>query len=154
MTCDRYEEQLSALMDNELADDEAKELLLHMSGCALCRATLRSQLELRSSLREDLPPQAPKELDERILIGVQRRHPGKPDRVAIPVTFWQRRLSVRTPAVALTAVVLVLGSFLLSSLWFESRQISRGDATQTIYLTAVPTVEVRAYTMKPMTTVQ
>jgi anti-sigma factor RsiW len=154
MNCDRYEEQLSALMDNELADDEAKDLLLHMGGCALCRATLRSQLELRSSLREDLPPQASKELDERILIAVQSRRPGKPDRVAIPGTFWQRRLSMRTPAVALAAVVLVIGSFFLSSLWFGWRQISRVDATQTIYLTAVPTVEVKAYTMKPMTTVQ
>ncbi len=154
MTCDLYEEQLSALMDNELTDSGAAELLAHMSTCQHCRAALRSQLTLRSSLREDITPQAPRELDERVLAIVERRRQGKPDRAALPGMFWERRLSIRTPAVVISAVVLIVGSFFLSSLWFESKQIPDVRTVQTFYVTTLPTVEVRAYTMQPTTTVQ
>ena len=154
MTCDEYQEKVSALIDNELADHESELLFTHMSGCAECRATLRSELELRANLREDIPPLAPRELDARVLTAAKNRRPTEPDRPAFPAMIWQRRLSMRIPVVAAAVFVLIFGSVLLSSMWAESNQTADVRRIQTVFLTAVPAVEVRAYTMQPMTTTQ
>lgn len=154
MKCAEYQEQVSALIDNELADRESEVLFTHLSECADCRATLRSGLELRSNLREDAPPLAPRELDARVLTATQGRHTTQPDRPAIPATIWQRRLSMRIPVVAVAVFVLVFGSVLLSSMWADSNQTADVRTVQTVFLTAVPVVEVRAYTMEPVVTIQ
>ena len=154
MKCDEYQEQVSALIDNELADRESELLFTHLSECAACRATLRSELELRANLREDIPPLAPKELDIRVLTAAKNRRPSEPDRIAIPAMIWQRRFSMRVPVVAAAAFLLIFGSVLLSAIWAESNQTADIRRVQTVFLTAVPAVEVRAYTMQPMTTTQ
>jgi anti-sigma factor RsiW len=154
MKCDEYEEQVSALIDNELADQESEQLFAHLGECAMCRATVRSTLELRANLKEDVPLLAPKELDARLLTALPSRRQVEPDRVAIPGKIWQHTISMRIPVAMVATLVLILGSFILSSMWFESKQATSVRTIQTVYLTAVPTVEVRAYTMKPMTTIQ
>ena len=154
MNCDEFQEQLSALIDNELADGEAEGLFRHMGECVECRSALRSHMELRSDLKEDFPPLAPKELDRWILSGPLGRREGKPDRGAIPGKFWQGRVSMRIPVATAATVMIILGSIFFSSMWFGSNHASDVRSAQTVYLTAVPTVEVRAYTMKPMTTIQ
>jgi len=142
------------LIDNELADRESESLFTHLSGCTECRATLRSELELRADLREDVPPLAPRELDARVLTAAQSRRLPEPDRPAIPAKIWQRRLSMRIPVVAVAVFVLIFGSVLLSSMWAESNKTADVRTVQTVFLTAVPVVEVRAYTMEPVVTIQ
>ncbi|TSA17796.1 hypothetical protein D4R75_12035 [bacterium] len=154
MKCDEYQEQVSALIDNELADRESELLFAHLSECSVCRATLRSELELRANLREDIPPLAPEELDMRVLTAAKNRRPSEPDRPGIPAMIWQRRLSMRIPVVAAAVFVLIFGSVLLSSMWAESNQTADVRTVQTAFLMAVPTVEVRAYTMEPVVTIQ
>ena len=154
MKCDEYQEQVSALIDNELADQASELLFEHLSRCSACRAALRSGLELRENLKEDLPPLAPKELDKRVLTAVARRRQGEPDRAAIPATIWQRRFSMRVPVAAVAIFLLIFGSVLLSAIWAESNQTADVRRVQTVFLTAIPAVEVRAYTMQPMTTIQ
>jgi anti-sigma factor RsiW len=154
MKCEGYQEQLSALIDMELEDGEAEELFRHMSGCITCRSVLRSQLALRFALREDVPPVAPEDLDEKVFAAVRSQRQRESDRPAIPATIWRRRLSLRVPVVAVAACLLIVGSVVLSTIWAESNQTADVRQVQTVFLTAVPAVEVRAYTMQPMTTIQ
>ena len=154
MSCDEYQKMVSALIDIELPDSETEVLFRHMGECIACRFDLRSQLELRSALKEDVPPVAPQELDGKVFSTVQDQRQRESDRPAIPAKIWQRRLSMRVPVVAVAVFVFIVGSVVLSAIWAESNQTADVRTVQTVFLTAVPTVEVRAYTMQPMTTIQ
>ncbi len=138
MNCDVYVEQLSALMDNELGDDEARSLFGHLNTCDACRKALRSAQELRSGLREETPPMAPAELDEKImgLIPHAKRYVG--DRKALRIVGWRRRVSLPLPIAAIIAFLLVLGSAALSYKLSEAQETQK----QTIYITTLPAVEV------------
>lgn len=54
MTCDEYQEQVSQYIDRELADDESQALFEHLSTCSECRSFLRSTLELRSKIHDEM----------------------------------------------------------------------------------------------------
>lgn len=138
MNCDVYEEQLSALMDNELGDEQAKSLFGHLNTCEACRGAFRSAQDLRSSLREQVPPMAPAELDQKImsLIPHTKRYIG--DRKAARIVGWRRRVSLPLPVAAIVAILLVLGSAALSYRLSETQKTQ----TQTIYITTLPAVEV------------
>jgi anti-sigma factor RsiW len=154
MSCEQFEEQVSAYIDHELRDDEAETLFRHLGGCASCRKAMTVALDLRSGLRDQAPLLAPKELDEKVLSVAQSRQSWMPDRVAIPVTMWQRRISMRIPVVAAVMFILLFGSFFASSLWLGPSESANNPKVQTVFLMAVPTVEVRAYTMEPVVTIQ
>lgn len=136
MTCETYEEQISALIDHELKDEETGMLFAHLSTCPRCRRSLQSVLDLRSDLGEQVPPMAPKELDERILKRTRLAHRTSKDRRAVPSHLWTGRVSMPVPVAAAIMVVLIAGSVALSTLWSK---------TQTVYITAFPAVEVRGY---------
>jgi anti-sigma factor RsiW len=136
MTCDMYEEQVSALIDNELNEEEAESLFRHLSTCLSCRRSLRTVLDLRSDLKEQEPPLAPAELDEKVLqrAASEKRYVG--DRKPMAMRVWKRRISIPMPVAAAITIVLIAGSVALSSLWTK---------TQTVYVTTLPVVEVTAY---------
>jgi anti-sigma factor RsiW len=138
MKCIEHEEQLSALMDNELRDEEAKLLFGHLNICDACRDAFRSAQEFRLNLKEQVPPMAPAELDEKImnLIPHTKRYIG--DRKAVRIVVWKRRVSVPLPVAAIMALLLVLGSAALSYRLSETQKTQ----TQTIYITTLPAVEV------------
>ena len=54
MTYDEYQEQVSQYIDGELSDGESERLFKHLSGCAECRSFLRSTLELRSKIHDEM----------------------------------------------------------------------------------------------------
>ncbi len=54
MTCDEYQEQVSQYIDGELGDKESGPLFKHLSTCGECRSFLRSTLELRSKIHDEM----------------------------------------------------------------------------------------------------
>lgn len=154
MSCEQFEEQASAYIDHELRDEEAEILFRHLGSCASCRKAMTIVLDLRSGLRDQSPLLAPEELDERVLAMAQSRKSWMPDRVAVPLTVWQRRISMRIPVIAAAMFVLLFGSFFALMLWVGTYGSIDNPKVQTVFLTAVPTVEVRAYTMEPVVTTQ
>jgi anti-sigma factor RsiW len=154
MTCDKFEEQVSAVVDNELRDEEMEVLFTHLGTCRTCRQSLRSVLDLRAGLQLQTPPTAPAEMDERILKRMLAVRRSGADRLAIPGYAWHRRISAPMPVAAGIALLLVIGSFLLSTIWFSAPQQSAKESAQAMFLNIVPTVEVRAYELEPMTVTQ
>ena len=154
MTCEVYEEQISALIDHELMDEEMGVLFAHLSTCRTCRHSLQSVLDLRSDLAQQSPPMVPKELDEKLLTRLVVVQRAKADRKAFPSFAWQGRISAPMPAVAGIVLLLMIGSFLLSSAWSGSQRQSAKEDFGIMFLTVVPTVEVRAYNLEPMTVTQ
>jgi anti-sigma factor RsiW len=154
MSCEQFEEQVSAYIDHELCDEEAGALFSHLGGCSSCRKVMISALDLRSGLRDQAPLLAPRELDDKVLSMAKSRQRWMPDRSAATMTMWQRRISMRVPVLAAAMFILLFGSFFASSLWLGPDESAANAKVQTVFLTAVPTVEVRAYTMEPVVTTQ
>jgi anti-sigma factor RsiW len=154
MTCEVYEEQLSAMIDHELKDEAMETLFLHLSTCRACRHALQANLDLRSDLADHVPPMAPAELDEKVLTRVAVAQRAKVDRKAIASSVWQRRVSAPLPIAAGFVLLLMIGSLLLSSMWSTSGPRSAKEDPQLVYLTLMPTVEVRAYNLEPTTITQ
>jgi len=136
MKCEMYEEQISALIDHELMDEEMGVLFAHLSTCRTCRHSLQSVLDLRSDLTREIPPMAPKELDEKVLQSDTRSMLYAGDRKPLRLAVWKRRVSLPVPVAAAIMAILIASSVALSSLWSK---------TQTVYITAFPVVEVHGY---------
>jgi anti-sigma factor RsiW len=137
MTCGQYEEQVSALIDHELKDEEAQELFVHLSTCRMCRRSLQSVLDLRSGLGEEVSPMAPKELHEKVLNVMPISKRFEADRKPARGHVWTRRISIPLPIAATITIILIAGSIAVTSLVRN---------TQTVYITAFPVVEVQGYT--------
>jgi anti-sigma factor RsiW len=137
MTCEQYEEQVSALIDHELNDEETQVLFVHLSTCRACRHSLQSVLELRSGLSEEVAPMAPKELDQKVLNVMSIAKHLKGDRKPARGYVWTRRISIPVPIAAAIATILIAGSIAVSALVRN---------TQTVYITTFPVVEVQGYT--------
>ena len=142
MNCVEYEEQVSALIDNELVDQESEVLFTHLSTCETCRATLRSELELRASLKEDVPPLAPKELDVKILNTVSKVDRQLGAQTVMRKAVWQRRVSMPWPLAAAIAGLFLIGGLAATSVWSP---FNKQPQVRTVYITALPTVEVNGY---------
>jgi len=154
MTCESYEEQISALIDHELKDNEQEMLFAHLGACGACRRSLQMVLRLRSNLAQEVPPLAPKELDEKVLKRMATAQRARADRRPVPGFTWQGRISAPLPVAAGVALLLMIGSFLLSNVWSGTTQQSAKVDPQVVYLTVVPTVEVRGYNLEPVTVTQ
>ena len=145
MTCELYEEQISALIDHELRDEEAEILFLHLSTCGTCRRSLRSVLDLRADFSEQVPPMAPKELDEKILKRTRLAHRASKDRRAIRFHVWTGRISMPVPVAAIILVFLIAGSLMISSMTRQRTMPPPEGRVEAVYITTLPTVEVQGY---------
>ena len=64
--CERYEQQISALLDGELPEAEQTALQAHLRTCASCAATWRMFSDISSAMHE-LEAEPPADLSDRIL---------------------------------------------------------------------------------------
>ena len=142
MTCETYEEQISALIDHELKDKETGMLFAHLSTCQRCRRSLQSVLDLRSDLVEEISPMAPEELDERILKRTRFAHRASKDRRAIPFRLWTGRISMPVPIAAVILVFLVAGSLMISFMT-KQKPLPPEGRVEAVYITTLPAVEVQ-----------
>jgi negative regulator of sigma E activity len=126
---DQQREQLSALLDNELSEQERAELTAHLSTCAACRAELES-LRRTSALMRALPAPA---LPRSFVLPLDAAPAQEPPRQTDPVTrkptsiTSRQRSSVRALQ-WISAIAAVLGIILLLSSAF-SHLPSRGYTT-------------------------
>ena len=98
-------EELTALLDGELSEEEAGAVRAHVDGCTDCAAELRSLAEVRELVRQ-LPAL---ELPPGFYEGPRRRVPSMPVAVNMPGTRRRRRLAVAgLSAAAALAVVVAL----------------------------------------------
>jgi hypothetical protein len=96
---------------------------------------------LRVSLKEDVPPLAPKELDEKVLSAVSRAEQQLDARKMTRKAVWQHHVSMPWPLAAAIAGLFLIGGLAVTSVWspFNKTQV------RTVYITALPTVEVNGY---------
>ena len=78
MTCNEYQEWISAYVDNELDEERAAPLFAHLGACAECRGFFRGSLELRSLLLDDL-------VKERERLEEASRQPALTAQLALPI---------------------------------------------------------------------
>ena len=144
MTHELYEEQVSALVDNELRDDEMELLFRHLGGCNICRRSFTAVLDLRSNLSDDVPLMAPRELDDKVLRQTSISRHLSADRKALPSRLWKRRISVPVPA-AVAALLFIVMSVIVSvgSRQPESRPLE--GRVEAVYITMLPAVEVQGH---------
>jgi len=114
MTCTSYQEQISGMIDDELADRQKPELFFHLSECTECREFLQSCLRLRSSLVRARGMSVPSKIDERIermSFGESAsRHAGLGRRL------WNTQIAFPIPVAASIALLLVVVSLIFSPL--------------------------------------
>ena len=115
MTCEEYEEQLSAFVDGEVPLPESVQVFAHLAECGDCRMFLGALMKVKKSTSEE-EIAFPEELDEDIFAAVKQLRP-VPVRYNLKQTgFLGRRLSWSF-GVAATAVIFAflvggaLGSF-------------------------------------------
>ncbi len=123
MSCDNYERMISKMVDGEVQPDESAGVFAHLSGCAACRSFYRDVQRVGSSLDrlvDSVPEATIHELRVPSLQPLMR-----------PQTFWDRRIPVRLPLLALL-VCAILASMFMSF------------TTETVYVTRLPATVITA----------
>jgi len=100
MTCERVEEQLSALIDNELDPEAKAEVLGHFRDCRPC-ARAYEELKLLVSASAELEPLAP---PDRLFLDIRRQGRGLQRQ---PWVTWKQIGWVLVPAAATVVLMLV-----------------------------------------------
>lgn len=110
MSCE-LTEKVSALLDDELDEQEAESVRQHLSACETCRQAEQEFLLLRRELKSyaGADSQTVAERQQRTLrriIGYER------------VPLWRRRIALPAPALALLLLALIsLSGWLVTALW-------------------------------------
>jgi hypothetical protein len=153
-TCERYQEKVSQLIDNELGERESPSLFGHLGLCEECRRFLQTNLRIRSGMQKHGPLLAPVHLDQKVLGTTLTTRGLVPGRLAIPSGLWKRTVSLPVSLAAAVVVLLMMGSIALSSLWFGTQKAQTEVQVQTVYVTTLPTVEVQGYYPQSKTAIQ
>ncbi len=66
MTCNEYQELLSAYLDRELPEADQKEVSAHVDRCAACKAEMNALLAIKEQLRSQSLPSIPADLIAQI----------------------------------------------------------------------------------------
>jgi anti-sigma factor RsiW len=115
MDC-KYTENISLLMDGELSDEQAREVRLHLSACAICRQAQEDFQLLRQEIQGyqgEFDSSAQGQRLRRLLGDASRL---KSERLP----FWRRKIALPVPALAFIALL-----FVALSLWVIYRRADR-----------------------------
>lgn len=111
--CEKYQDLISALLDEEITDSERRDLMDHVALCSECRAYLDDQLALRAAL-QDLTAAAPAGFADGVMARVRETAQDgaqKESRKVIPFPALRRWAGL-----AACCAVVVLGVFALGGL--------------------------------------
>ncbi len=144
MTCEHFQEQISELIDNELACEAEPELFSHLGTCTDCRGYFAAVLKLRSSLVMDAlnDSQQIKRLKEASIHPLI--HSSAVNRPAVH-SFAKRKLSIPFAALIAVFVLTVAASIGVSSKFFRTEKIVEREVPHTVYIMQLPEVEVKGY---------
>jgi len=131
---DRQREQLSALLDDELDEEERAELEAHLPTCAACRAELESMRRARALVRALPQPTLPRNFALPLAAApIQAASAARPASGRRPASVPPTRItSRRRPARVLqwfSTIAAVLGLILLCSSAFSSLHFGGGAAS-------------------------
>lgn len=154
MTCENSQQNLSAMVDGELADEDLAPTLAHASACPECRQFLGAVTRQPALLRSASPDDVPRSLDRRVteLARLDRGH-----RVRAPLQALRDALTmrVRIPVpVALGTAGLLLGLVIFSAVTWRTLQTKAEGTTRVVYMMEFPPVEVIAFSPASQATVQ
>jgi anti-sigma factor RsiW len=120
MHCDSIQEQISRLIDNDLAIDETQAVFSHLAACTPCAVFYAQSVSIGKRMRHSADAGFPHELDARLHQTISSRSaaPPKrsrfmPDRIG---TFVRTRIVLPVPAaIAVFLVSIGITIFLLRS---------------------------------------
>ncbi len=141
MNCEQYQENVSQFIDGELESVNEANLFKHLSTCDACREFIKETMSLRSELLSMEAATVPEPLYRKILTNSIAS-----SSIIRPMSHrfgWMKRdrmISLR--AVGFALVITVLASVVFTSLWYRLNVASQETI---IYVSTLPTVEVRGY---------
>ena len=130
MACEQFQEQISALVDGELTQEDQSLLFAHLASCSACRQFLQEVLDVRGSFQMTVPPQAPADLDGRVFLRIQTAQAIRGR--SWPMRALSRRIALPAPFAIAAGVLILVGALV-----FRSR-------SEIVYVSVLPTVEVTA----------
>lgn len=119
MSCQAFEEMLSAYVDGELFPKDKQTLEEHLSTCGSCQRALFELRSLKIALQSVPAAEPPAELHARIMSGLKPRKQGVFDRLSDRLSRWTYRQWV--PAVA-AAMVFVIFLSAGSGVWYANKK--------------------------------
>lgn len=132
MECTAWEEQISALADCELGDQEAGVLFSHLAGCRECRSFYGRVMRMKESMRDqaDVVPH-PTRMEPKLHVtaSTTRTRPGR--RATYQIS--------RSVAIAAASLIIILGGTTASLVLEQTASEAR-----VIYVIGLPTIEVEA----------
>lgn len=145
--CERHEENISAFIDRELADDIAAELFAHLGSCPRCRRTFTTLATLHERIAMLPDPAVPHALDRRMR-SMDAPPVARIARAGSDLrTLWRRRLAIPAPALAI-ALLAVMATILLSVLLLRPQPAPPAQQ-QVMYIMSMPAVEVEGVRDRP-----
>jgi anti-sigma factor RsiW len=113
MTHLHFQELISLHVDNEITDTQSAELFAHLAACDGCRKFLRTIIRIRSHVASQELAEVSQTLDRRVLEFLNRTtaHETKREWIA---PFWWTRIIIPLPAAASLALLIIIGSLLVS----------------------------------------
>jgi len=146
MTCEDSQENLSAMMDGELAEEDLDSTLAHASACADCRQFLSVITRQPALLRGTSPDGVPRRLDRRVS-DLARLDAPRTVRVPLQAVWDMLKARVRIPVpVAIGTAGLLLGLVIFSAAAWRTLHTKDSQATRVVYMMEFPPVEVFADT--------
>jgi hypothetical protein len=162
MNCNRYKEQVSLFMDNELGPGEQTQLFDHLANCLDCHLFLDSIMKFKS-MKHDEEIEFPDEVNQNLFEEIKRREfvytLGKHG-LEVKPPFWQRRVALSLPTLtAITAAVVILISTLFVNILslggqlrnppVQTTQDLKKPERQEVIVYGVPGVTVYSHPEKP-----
>ena len=142
MSCDSFQEKISALLDKELEAGEAETLFKHLAECHGCRGFLEKVIDVRVGLNSMPQAEVLPSLDRRVRRMVFQR-----------TSLWSgvgnflswlssRSIKVSAPVAALFLFIVCVATLLAFSFW-QKESAQRKQPT-VVYIMALEAIEVEA----------
>lgn len=155
--CATFEITISAYLDGESTEQEKQGVFLHLAECGDCRSFLESLVNMKvDSARERKAVLSPA-LDAQILRISRQAQPakavtsfqpraGKLDALALLRRLRETKIPLSFAAAAL--IILMAGTFALSSYWMHSQLGAETPKERDVYIHMLPAVEVEPHVVR------
>lgn len=145
--CKDYEFLIVSYIDGDLAENDKREILLHLAECTLCRSFWETVADMKLQAAREKRLAAPLTLDRRVTSIAKQNTPALKSSSAWR-NLVQRRLFVPAPVALLLALFLLVGGAGIAFAWISKPQQTKEVIEPVVYI-KLPTVEVRGENAQP-----